>query len=591
MSKPESRATLCAKTVGWWGLIAFPIVSVLVLTYTFSLRLPSADYWGLLAGFYLPENAGLKNRLHYYWAPYVDHIVVFPKFTTDLLRWLTDNQHYTLETALGFMGRLATLYLVWLLARRTVASDRQRRLVLAASALLIFWPIQQFVFQIQHYSTLLIWCIPAALLTVYFLHAHWGRWRGLLYGLLASVICAYSQGSGLTLGLAVGLCLLPQSGWSGKQKAVWWLVTLVTIFLFALSVPSRADLGFPPHSAALQDPLRLLGFFFRGFAPSFHYLIERPQLFSVVGAALILFCVWPVLRLFRRGRLFGPLAFPWVVLIAWCLGLVATGALGRSATEMIPRATYFLCIVLALISAIVFWLDLYPNLWPAGKAEWFSPRGLLHMAALALLTLVYMAGFRQGVQDTKNWYGLTKFYEGWLRNYPATAYLRDPPGWIYPDYGRMWAHAFPEHMDTTPFTIPVPTAFQVEQGHRLEPLEGDEASPGGLRFVTDGAGDEPYIILKPSPDIYKRHVVYFVLQTSGPADVEFSWDDGTGWSEPDALPLMKRRDELRTAHWGSFIERDRRGLSRQVPRIRLKFLNVQQPQTQVTIEELQVFTR
>jgi hypothetical protein len=592
------------KNINWRYLAFLPIIAVLIMNYLFLIEIPIYDYGDMLSDAYAHLNASLVTRLVDYWGPFVDHRHLFPRLTIDLLNRLTNNRHYALETALGFGFRLGLLYLIWVLIRKTDLSERNKTAAWLVSAFLIFWPLMQDIFLIQVYSTVFAWGLTPALLAIYLLHTFWGRWLGIGSAALASAVSCYSQGSGVSLWIAVGLGLLPQRGWSGKQKAVWWLISLMAIGLFLVGMPSRADNGFPPLRDILHIPLRAIKFFFQSFTPPLSFLLVQPYVQAAVGVAIVIFSVLPLLLLLRQKRLFTQTAFPWLTIIIWCLGISAMATLGRSTLmDPFPRPTYFMSQVLALIAPVPLWLALYPNLLPSSREGWLSLPGLLCLVSLVITSLVYMHSSWMAAYSAREFNSQVKWYRSCLRYYPAIekpVFPDGSEGYINESYLPHFAemNAFPEYLDATPFSIDVPTTFEIQDKNDLaisaSSPEGiqdgtnqatSEAVPGPFQFLI--TGEDPYVSFKPSPEIHKRHVVSFTIETSAAADVEFSWTDGKAWF--DSIPFT-REEALTTTNYGCFPE-SRPDYHLWVTGIRLKFTKLKDPQTLVTIRNIQVLTR
>lgn len=244
-----------------------PIFLTLIFTYLFYIALPFQDYWHAWTGSLECRDAGWKAQLSFYWEPFVDQRMVFPKMTIALLSRLPADWHFPLEIALGFATRLGMLGLLWALIRRRDWPEKNKTIALLATAFLLFWPVQQIIFQHHWYSTQYAWCLTPGIAALYFLDKYWGRWVGLGSAALACAVSSFSHGTGLPLWLAIGLTLWPSRSWSGKQKVVWWLLGLGAITLFLVGLPSRVELEFPPLRAALASPGRSLKFFFLTFTP------------------------------------------------------------------------------------------------------------------------------------------------------------------------------------------------------------------------------------------------------------------------------------------------------------------------------------
>lgn len=538
----------------------FLITSALVLQILFFIELPVYDYWDSLYGNYALDarHASVKEKLSYAWKPFVDHRALFPRITIDLLRWLTNNRHYTLETVLGFLSRLAVLYLLWLFILGTDLSNHNKVLVWLAAVFLIFWPIQLPVLQLQWYSTNFGWCLLPGTLAVYCLQKFWGRWLGIVSAALACAVSAYSLANGVALWPAIGLSLLPQSQWSAKQKAAWWLISLAALELWMRGMPTRAQLGLPPLTAVFDSPSRGVSYFLKDFTPPLLPLILRPYLHTAVGLAILILCLLPPLLLLRQKRLFTKMAFPWLTLIVWCLGMAAMVTLGRSTVAPRPRDSYFLGQVLALIAAVPLWLTLYPNIWLTEAAGSMSYSGLFRSLLLGVALWIYLVGSEDGVLQARNAQRDINWGKSCLRYYPA---LDNHEIYLF-SYNQLQRfkdmdlallsalNAFPDYLNPTPFTIAVPTTFVIQEVNDMEVLE-----KGSDRFQFVIIGNNPSVVLKPSPQINRWHVVSFTMETSAGADVKFSWNDGAGWLQEKSIDL-DRKGNLITRNSGYFPETD-----------------------------------
>ncbi|MBI1746927.1 MAG: hypothetical protein HYR55_10115 [Acidobacteria bacterium] len=243
-------------------LAVLPIAVALMGAYRFFIALPLYDYWDAWVYSLICRDGGLKTQLAFFWEAFVDQRMVFPKITIALLSRLPLHQHFPLEIALGFAARLIMLYLVGRFIHKMEGPEENKIIAWLAGAFLLFWPLQQIIFQHHWYSTQYAWTLLPGVGALYFLDKFWGRWAGIGSAALACAVSSFSHGTGLPLWAAIGAALLPNRDWSGKQKLAWWLISGAAIIGFQAGLPSRADLEFPPLLAALASPRRVVKFSF-----------------------------------------------------------------------------------------------------------------------------------------------------------------------------------------------------------------------------------------------------------------------------------------------------------------------------------------
>ncbi|MBI3658333.1 MAG: hypothetical protein HY232_18160 [Acidobacteria bacterium] len=570
-----------------------PIITSMILSARFFITLPIHDYWYALISSVALQQAGWRAHLAYYWEPFVDQRMVFPKIMIGGLSRLPYTLHFALEIAFGFAARLAMLYLLWRLIRQTEGSERNKTIAGLACAFLLFWPLQQVIFQHHWYSTQYAWSLSPGVLALYLIDRFWGRWLGLLAAALACAVGSFSHGTGLPLWPAIGLGLLPQRGWSDKQKVVWWLLGLCALALFLIGLPPRAVRGFPPLLDILNAPLKGLVFFFQTFAPPFRWLMKHPYARAAVGTGVVIGGLLPLARLWKNKRLFVPATFPWLVLILWCLGMAGLAALARSTFEYHARPIYFAGMTLSYVGAISLWLIAAPRLDADRGQALPSRRRMTGSLVLICLTLIYLKGANEGWNETRDRYQKVSWAQSCLQYYPALdqhdLYVypyedhRAFTEFILPQLAAM--NALPDNMRAAPFTIPVPTTFVPE---RQEGLDIRAAGPSAFQITF--AVKDPLVVFKSSPPIPKPCVVSFELSSSVATDVIFSWNDGTGWSKAKAVP-MDRKGRPVTKHSGYFPEGRQADRARPVEAIRLKLTKAEGSPITVTIQDLKVWIR
>jgi len=459
-------------------LALLPLSASLTLAWLYVLPLPLYDYWDVLHSSYALVGTSVLRHLAFYWEPFVDQKMFFPKLLIDVLTQTTGNRHYGLEIFLGWLCQAISLRLLWnFIDRSDTISPRKKNGVAVVGAFLLFWPLLQERFQNHWYSTQYALVVTPGLLAIDLLQRFWGRWKGLAWAGAACAVAALSHGTGAVLPIALGVALLVGSGWSSAQRVVWWLGTMAGVAALAAGMPSQASLGHPPITAALASPVLLLTYAVKCVAPP----LGHQWRFSLGIASILLNAEFLRIAVQKKIRETG--AFAWLSLILWCGGVTAASALTRAVLEGDVKTIYYDFFV--LFSASAAYSFAFLSEVPGHPCQRLAGNQASRTILLVLVGFVYFAGSVLGVQlaaGRKKMAGRVECLLGYApllsdenvrALFPWPRFRRE----ILPDLAK--AGAFAGILDETPFTRQERTRFAISVGPNVQTPRID---PEGFEF-------------------------------------------------------------------------------------------------------------
>jgi hypothetical protein len=369
------------------GLGSLAFLWSLFLAWRYFLALPVYDYWDVLAGSYQFLNASFSEHISFYWAPFVDQKMVFPKMMIDRLAQWTGNRHYGLEIVFGLVSQLFVVVVLWGLGRETDQWERNRAR-LGVGLALLFWPYLAFRFQHHWYSTQYSWVLWPALAALGLFFKRPGSWATALLTVLLVGVSSLSHGTGLFLAIALLPAICFSSGWSRTQRWTMGLSLAAFVVMVLSEMPPKDASATPGLLASLDRPLFLLKYFLACFGPQIH----RP----FVGSILLGLAALGLWRLWQRGELFSDGQWIWNTVVIWAL-LVGLGtALARSSYGGQPSANYFSFFVLFVYA--VFELLLRSGLFGFPR---FKVTRVFFIGLIVYGLIIYVTGIEKGLRHVR----------------------------------------------------------------------------------------------------------------------------------------------------------------------------------------------
>ncbi len=521
---------------GWPWLTLVPIVVTAILAWSVFVPLPIADYWDVLVPGWAAANEGPAALAAFLWQPFVDQTMVLPKASILALAKTSHGPHLGIELALGFAAQLVVLACVRAMATRSELAPRAQQTLVVAAAFVLFWPLLLVRFQHHWYSTQYAWVTCTGLAGLLALHTRWGRWSGLLLGMLGGIATALSHGTGLFLMPAVAALLLVVPGWSRPQRMVWWLVTIGLLGLLLAHMPTATDVGLPAATERLASAAQIPAFFLRCLGPPWQRLLCG-TLLCLVGAVAI----W---RLWRCGRLSNRAVFPWVALLGWGYLCAAATTVARLGMDKPPR-WYFAFFALPAIATLAVALHAFCTV--GERAAWrtrWQHRRWLRPALLAAALAIWMQG---------SWIGLREARATQAAIIKAGELLRFAPVLVTEDTKDIFPHHYfltqllpgavalgfhPGAVDLRPFDQ------QRALGVACTQCEGLTASAtptvGGFEFTA--SANEAFVVVQFAAPVEPGDVVSCHLELAAGVAASVEWHDGKHWSQPLALQGRARGD-------------------------------------------------
>lgn len=350
------------------------------------LELPIFDYWDVLNASASLEGKGFREHLDFYWAPFVDQRMVFPKLLIERLFSWTGNNHYGLEIAFGFLCQGLCVAICYAFGPPS-EQVRERRIRLGVTLLLLFWPYLSFRFQHHWYSTQYSLAITPGLLSIYLVHRS-SNWWSTAFAFLCVVVSALSHGTGLLLAFTWAGITPFYRRWTPRQRMFFTLGNALLVVLVLSLKPAQSMSQIPPLAESLSHPDRLLLFFIRCFGPKIHDGLPGVLLFTVFVAALF--------RLKRSSKLWQASHFPWLVIGLWSVAVAAGSAFARASLWSTPSHVYYSFFVL-------FNLTTFHFAWSAGFISLPKTRKgyLLGLPILVYLLALYGTGVEKGLRHAR----------------------------------------------------------------------------------------------------------------------------------------------------------------------------------------------
>lgn len=362
-------------------------VTTVVAAYLYFLELPIFDYWDVLYGSAQLEKKGFSEHLAFYWAPFVDQKMVFPKLLIERLFHWTGNKHLPLEILIGLICQAFIAALGWKLCPPS-ESVNESRIRLGVILALFFWPYLAFRFQHHWYSTQYSLAILPGLLGIYLLGKYPGRWPALAGAFCLGCIGALSHGTGLFL-LAAWLVTMPfRRKWMRLQRALFCLGNLALIAVVLATKPSQDLSQLPALFDSLKSPGQFALFFFRCFGPRIHK--------GIPGFVLFLLSLLSVGKLIRAGQFFRPDLTALQTLTLWCCAVAGGSSLARASLGAYPSHVYYSFFVLFAFVTFQWVLQARLIEFKASMAR----RGI-SASILIYLLVVYGTGVEKGLRHVR----------------------------------------------------------------------------------------------------------------------------------------------------------------------------------------------
>lgn len=362
-------------------------VTTVIAAYLYFLELPIFDYWDVIYGSAQLENKGFSEHLAFYWAPFVDQKMVFPKLLIERLFHWTGNTHLALEILIGLLCQAFIAALGWKLGPPS-ESIHESRIRLGVILGLFFWPYLAFRFQHHWYSTQYSLAIAPGLLGIYLLRKYPGRWSALAGAFCLGCIGALSHGTGLFL-LAAWLFVMPfQTQWTRLQRGLFCLGNVVLIGVVLATKPSQDVSQLPPLFDSLKNPGQFALFFFRCFGPRIHK--------GIPGIVLFLLSMLSIGKLIRGGQFFRSELSALQTLTLWCCAVAAGSSLARASLGAYPSHVYYAFFV--LFAFVTFQWVVHTRLIEFQGS--IARRGL-SASILIYLLVVYGTGVEKGLRHVR----------------------------------------------------------------------------------------------------------------------------------------------------------------------------------------------
>ncbi len=557
-SATESGARRIFVRLSIASIFLAPIVISASLAVRYFCPLPIWDYWDVLHLAAIIPDLNVSTLFDLIWVHFVDQRMVFPKVAICGLARLTQNGHYALEIALGFVSQLLVLGILLHLMRPLRDGPRAAgTFLLLVTPYLLFWPVQQFRFQHHWFSTQYSLVLAPGVLALFALVRWRGEWRGLLSGMFFAVVSGYSHGTGAFLSVAIGIALFIHPGWTRTQMAVWWLWTAGLIVSIKTGMPGREALRVSPLTAILSEPLEFLRFFLSCLAPS-----SQPL---AVGILLFVLTLVGMTILWRSGRLRDPAVFPMTILFLWTLIAAFSTTLFRGASGIHPSHYYFSFFV--LFPLVVCHLIVHVSRFRTVGTARLLAHPVTRIVLLTAFVVVYTDGTVLGLRDAR------KRHKQVTR---AVARLHDRSIITYDDVRNLYPY---------PRIVYALLALRdkgflpwigVGQSHRQVSVrfldlerEGVEVCAGSPRGVwLRGRKTLSYVVLGLDPPIENLAAVSLNLALLRSVEARLHWKDTQGWSGPLLPGISKMRGDR--SLWFRLPEGERHHLP--VTALRLDFV-------------------
>ena len=330
--RPEATRLL------WFALAALaPAGLLLALMLTYWVDVPFWDQWG--AARFFGAYARGQLTLHDLFRPQNEYRQFFPHLIFVGLGWLT-RWDVRAEMFVSFLLACLACLGVYRLGKLTAAGvGRQRLLAFAASAFLIFSPVQyeNWLFGVQVVYFVPVVCVIFCLV-VAASPALGARARFLLCALLATV-STFSSANGILCWVVAAPALAAAGAWDGPDGRRRWgwaaawaagLAVNAALYLYDLERPEVYR-----HAPTALDALT----YFFAFTGGPFALGPRPLLLAVpAGAALAALYLAAGVYAARRGGDLARRATPWLMLGAFSVLTAALVTYGRADDHGVRQA-------------------------------------------------------------------------------------------------------------------------------------------------------------------------------------------------------------------------------------------------------------
>lgn len=555
MKSPINDIELHQNNRLYWCLLLLPIAGIIFLSWLFFIPLPIYDYWDVLsAGLHLHERTVLE-QLRFYWEPFVDQKMVFPKLLIVYLAKVTRNNHYWLEILFGLLGQISVLAIVAYLIKmiRHLTQKTQAALILTSSFLL-FWPNLLVRFQHHWYSTQYTFVLVFAALSILCIIRFWGTWAGIFLSLIFGIFSAVSHGTGLIYLLSYMVALALASGWSISQKLMSCACSLGIILFIAAEMPERASLYLPPLNWFTEKPLQELIFILRCFAPEG---VLRTQ----TGFLTLAFGLFACGILLVRRELLSRQYFAWVLIFFWGCCVAGISGITRSSFARYPAGIYFSFFILVLIAVIVLSVVVYPHSpLKDKKINW--------RFAGTVLIILYIVGAVEGIRQAAS--SQRKVF--WCRER-----LQFQPILVKSDY--RWLFPF----ETFPQKIIDLNAAKMLDAVDSRPFTMNQ----GVTFSKQSEGREISYI--PDRALSPDEVITFPVNEVTSLSARCYWTADTNWYEEQSESLQMR--PVNGDYWVIFRNKAKPGFSKPIRKIKLVLPDNLKPRDIDTLPEPTVWYR
>jgi len=401
-------------------LFILPISFIVFCSWLFFIPLPIFDYWAVLhRSFFLPDTS-FSGWISFFWEPFVDQKMFFPKMFISSLAILTQNNHYGLEIAFGILGQIGVLGCICYLIKKNKSLNKDQQLILClVSSFLLFWPNLLPRFQHHWYSTQYTFVLIFALSASASAYILWGSWLGVLLSILLATCSALSHGTGLIFLISFATVMTCMPEWSKAQKSSIVLTFLTLVLLIATQMPGREQLNLPPLNWFTEKPLQEFVFIFRCFGPDGVLRTQTGFLIMVLG---LLSCGF----LWRKKELFSKESFPWILLYFWGACVAVISAITRSSSTDSPTGIYFAFFVVVLNAVFVLAVVAFRKTALFGYSRRWK-------ALVIVLLILYCAGTIDGIRDAASTQRRVLWSQERLHFFPLLN--QHDYRWLYPTKG------------------------------------------------------------------------------------------------------------------------------------------------------------
>jgi hypothetical protein len=349
------------RVVVWLAALSAPVM-MLALIHRYGVNVPYWDEWDQLAVVTRAYDHTLSAGM--LWEQQNEHRTVVSKLIS-LVIARTTNLDLVAEMYMGFGFQVLSLFLIW---RILAASLKNKAPVLIGpltitASLMLFWTVahEDWIWGIASVQYFL--SVSCAVLGVWAVSRHPGRWAGVCVLSVATVIAIFTTGCGFAL---IGVGVLGLIGYGAVQKKMPWLqlavFAAVSSSCTALYFRGYVSPGYSATSLSRLHPLPMASYFVTYLGSPFWIrtaAYRSCQLFGVVGLISLAGAAYFIIR---YAGCWIRAALPWMLLACYTLINAASTAFARielgveqaTSSRYRPMAVLF-WIALAAMLSMVAW--------------------------------------------------------------------------------------------------------------------------------------------------------------------------------------------------------------------------------------------